>query len=191
VFQVYTAEPGSPSAERLRLLALLGRNPGGCRIPGRGIGRAAQRQQPELNPRLRGNPDAITRSSLDTVKGPNDWFTGDVYIDAVAANGEAHPSKSSAQATASYSKPTRNTGTAPHPTDSWSTSPSTKQTQSTTSSAGSNRSATPSTPQPLPPAHNGSWRSHKPSPGDWSTRRLLLVRTAVLTTPVKPTSRTA
>ena len=27
----------------------------------------------------------ITRSSLDTTKGPEDWFTGDVYIDAVAA----------------------------------------------------------------------------------------------------------
>jgi quercetin dioxygenase-like cupin family protein len=27
----------------------------------------------------------ITRSSTDTVKGPADWFTGDVYIDAVAA----------------------------------------------------------------------------------------------------------
>jgi quercetin dioxygenase-like cupin family protein len=27
----------------------------------------------------------ITRSSIDTVKGPGDWFTGDVYIDAVAA----------------------------------------------------------------------------------------------------------
>ena len=27
----------------------------------------------------------ITRSSLDTVKGPGDWFTGDVYIDPVAA----------------------------------------------------------------------------------------------------------
>jgi quercetin dioxygenase-like cupin family protein len=27
----------------------------------------------------------ITRSSIDTVKGPSDWFTGDVYIDAVAA----------------------------------------------------------------------------------------------------------
>jgi quercetin dioxygenase-like cupin family protein len=27
----------------------------------------------------------ITRSSLDTQKGPADWFTGDVYIDAVAA----------------------------------------------------------------------------------------------------------
>jgi hypothetical protein len=26
----------------------------------------------------------ITRSSTDTVKGPGDWFTGDVYIDAVA-----------------------------------------------------------------------------------------------------------
>src|ERR1017187_9165565 len=27
----------------------------------------------------------ITRSSLDTAKGPAEWFTGDVYIDAVAA----------------------------------------------------------------------------------------------------------
>jgi quercetin dioxygenase-like cupin family protein len=27
----------------------------------------------------------ITRSSIDTAKGPADWFTGDVYLDAVAA----------------------------------------------------------------------------------------------------------
>ena len=27
----------------------------------------------------------ITRSSVDTAKGAADWFTGDVYIDAVAA----------------------------------------------------------------------------------------------------------
>ena len=27
----------------------------------------------------------ITRSSVDTLKGPADWFTGDVYIDAIAA----------------------------------------------------------------------------------------------------------
>jgi quercetin dioxygenase-like cupin family protein len=27
----------------------------------------------------------ITRSSIDTQKGPADWFTGDVYLDAVAA----------------------------------------------------------------------------------------------------------
>src|SRR2546426_1295341 len=27
----------------------------------------------------------ITRSSIETLKGPADWFTGDVYIDAVAA----------------------------------------------------------------------------------------------------------
>ena len=27
----------------------------------------------------------ITRSSIDTVKGPADWFTGDVYIDPMAA----------------------------------------------------------------------------------------------------------
>jgi quercetin dioxygenase-like cupin family protein len=29
----------------------------------------------------------IVRSSTDTAKGPTDWFTGDVYIDAVAAPG--------------------------------------------------------------------------------------------------------
>jgi quercetin dioxygenase-like cupin family protein len=27
----------------------------------------------------------IARSSIETQKGPADWFTGDVYIDAVAA----------------------------------------------------------------------------------------------------------
>jgi quercetin dioxygenase-like cupin family protein len=27
----------------------------------------------------------ITRSSIETTKGPADWFTGDVYIDAVAS----------------------------------------------------------------------------------------------------------
>jgi hypothetical protein len=27
----------------------------------------------------------ITRSSVDSRQGPADWFTGDVYIDAVAA----------------------------------------------------------------------------------------------------------
>jgi quercetin dioxygenase-like cupin family protein len=27
----------------------------------------------------------ITRSSIDTAKGPGSWFTGDVYLDAVAA----------------------------------------------------------------------------------------------------------
>jgi hypothetical protein len=27
----------------------------------------------------------ITRSSIETRKGPADWFTGDVYIDAIAA----------------------------------------------------------------------------------------------------------
>jgi quercetin dioxygenase-like cupin family protein len=27
----------------------------------------------------------ITRSSIDTRKGPTEWFTGDVYLDAVAA----------------------------------------------------------------------------------------------------------
>ena len=30
----------------------------------------------------------ITRNTEETVKGPADWFTGDVYIDPVAANPE-------------------------------------------------------------------------------------------------------
>lgn len=27
----------------------------------------------------------ITKSSIETTKGPSDWFSGDVYIDAIAA----------------------------------------------------------------------------------------------------------
>ena len=27
----------------------------------------------------------VTRSSIETQKGPADWFTGDVYIDEIAA----------------------------------------------------------------------------------------------------------
>jgi len=27
----------------------------------------------------------ITRNSVDTVRGPSEWFTGDVYVDTVAA----------------------------------------------------------------------------------------------------------
>jgi hypothetical protein len=40
-------------------------------------------QTAELNPAA--NQMQISRSSIDTQKGPADWFTGDVYIDAVAA----------------------------------------------------------------------------------------------------------
>jgi quercetin dioxygenase-like cupin family protein len=32
----------------------------------------------------------ITRSSTETTKGPADWFTGDVYIDTVAAPSEPY-----------------------------------------------------------------------------------------------------
>jgi quercetin dioxygenase-like cupin family protein len=38
----------------------------------------------------------ITRSSLETGRGPSDWFTGDVYIDTVAA--PSHGSRVSASA---------------------------------------------------------------------------------------------
>jgi quercetin dioxygenase-like cupin family protein len=38
----------------------------------------------------------ITRSSLETGRGPSDWFTGDVYIDSVAA--PSHGSRVSASA---------------------------------------------------------------------------------------------
>jgi quercetin dioxygenase-like cupin family protein len=37
----------------------------------------------------------ITRNSLETTRGPSDWFTGAVYIDAVAApSGASHLSAS-------------------------------------------------------------------------------------------------
>jgi hypothetical protein len=118
----------------------------------------------------------ITRSSIDTAKGPADWFTGDVYIDAVAAapapsrvsanlvhfmpgartHWHRHPlsqtvfvtegvglcqagaarSRSSGPATASCSRPTRSTGTAPRRTGSWSTWPSTRATPITPSCTG-------------------------------------------------------
>lgn len=32
----------------------------------------------------------ITRSSIETAKGPTDWFTGDVYIDAAAEPAEPY-----------------------------------------------------------------------------------------------------
>ena len=46
----------------------------------------------------------VTRSSVDTAKGPNDWFTGDVYIDPVAAappalTGDSEPGALRAQRT--------------------------------------------------------------------------------------------
>jgi quercetin dioxygenase-like cupin family protein len=38
----------------------------------------------------------ITRNSVDTAAGPSDWFTGSVYVDAVAApSGDSHVSASS------------------------------------------------------------------------------------------------
>ncbi len=33
----------------------------------------------------------ITRNELETAAGPADWFTGSVYIDTIAAPGEASP----------------------------------------------------------------------------------------------------
>lgn len=38
----------------------------------------------------------ITRSGIDTNRGPSEWFTGDVYIDAIAA--PSGPSRASAAA---------------------------------------------------------------------------------------------
>ena len=31
----------------------------------------------------------ITRSSIDTATGPVDWFTGDVYVDPIAAGNQS------------------------------------------------------------------------------------------------------
>ena len=74
VLMVYTAEPGSPSAERLRLLASWAAPP--STHPSRPT---------QSRTRTERNLMQITRSSIDTAKGPADWFTGDVYIDSVAA----------------------------------------------------------------------------------------------------------
>ena len=52
----------------------------------------------------------ITRSSIDTQKGPGDWFTGDVYIDAVAA-----PAGSSTFAAAVHFTPGARTAWHTHP----------------------------------------------------------------------------
>lgn len=38
----------------------------------------------------------ITRSSVETMKGPADWFTGDVYVDAIAAPDDGHVINASA-----------------------------------------------------------------------------------------------
>jgi quercetin dioxygenase-like cupin family protein len=53
----------------------------------------------------------ITRSSIDTVKGPAEWFTGDVYIDAVAAT----PAPGRAQANLVHFTPGARTAWHTHP----------------------------------------------------------------------------
>ena len=53
----------------------------------------------------------ITRSSLDTFKGPADWFTGDVYLDKVAAN----PAPSRVQALNVHFTPGARTAWHTHP----------------------------------------------------------------------------
>ena len=53
----------------------------------------------------------ITRSSADTAKGPDDWFTGDVYIDSVAAA----PAPGRAQANLVHFTPGARTAWHTHP----------------------------------------------------------------------------
>jgi quercetin dioxygenase-like cupin family protein len=53
----------------------------------------------------------ITRSGLDTGKGPDAWFTGDVYIDAVAAT----PAPGRAQANLVHFTPGARTAWHTHP----------------------------------------------------------------------------
>ena len=62
----YTAEAGSKSEEALSLLASW-----------TATARACKRHRRSLM--------QITRNSVETMAGPSDWFTGAVYIDAVAA----------------------------------------------------------------------------------------------------------
>jgi quercetin dioxygenase-like cupin family protein len=53
----------------------------------------------------------ITRSSIDTRKGPTEWFTGDVYLDAVAAA----PSPARVQANLVHFTPAARTAWHTHP----------------------------------------------------------------------------
>ena len=53
----------------------------------------------------------ITRSGVDTAKGPPEWFTGDVYIDAVAAA----PAPGRAQANLVHFMPGARTAWHSHP----------------------------------------------------------------------------
>lgn len=53
----------------------------------------------------------ITRSSIETAKGPADWFTGDVYIDPIAAN----PDPSRVQAANVHFAPGARTAWHTHP----------------------------------------------------------------------------
>jgi quercetin dioxygenase-like cupin family protein len=53
----------------------------------------------------------ITRSSIETMTGPSDWFTGDVYIDAVAAA----PEPSRLQAASVHFTPGARTAWHTHP----------------------------------------------------------------------------
>lgn len=53
----------------------------------------------------------ITRSSLATAKGPAEWFTGDVYIDTIAAN----PDPSRVQAANVHFTPGARTAWHTHP----------------------------------------------------------------------------
>ena len=53
----------------------------------------------------------ITRSSIETAKGPEEWFSGDVYIDAVAAP----PSPARVQANLVHFTPGARTAWHTHP----------------------------------------------------------------------------
>ena len=74
----------------------------------------------------------ITRSSIDTAKGPADWFTGDVYIDAVAA-----PAGSSTFAAA-------NVHFTPGARTAWHTHPHARRSRSPRAPASASAKAAPS-----------------------------------------------
>ena len=73
--------PRAPRLHRRTRLALR-RTPPPARLLGSTRGPVPR--QP-VHEHSRRNLMQITRSSIDTAKGPADWFTGDVYIDSVAA----------------------------------------------------------------------------------------------------------
>jgi hypothetical protein len=81
----------------------------------------------------------ITRNSLETARGPSDWFTGDVYIDTVAAPSDG----TRVSASSVHFTPGARTAWHTHPNGQRSGSP--KASASASVAAGRSKSSAPVT----------------------------------------------